>query len=57
MAARKKAFIDAHLRENWDAWMESTVVDMGSVELILAIQTFQGEGPCDNPPEDSPIVK
>ena len=57
VAARIEAFIDADLRKDWDTWMESTVVDMRSMKLILAIQTFQGEGPCDNPPEDCPIVK
>jgi hypothetical protein len=42
MAARIEAFVDADLREDRNTWMESTVVDMGTVELILAVQTFQG---------------
>ena len=57
VAARIEAFVDADLREDREAWMESTVVDVRSVELVLAVQTFQGERPCDNPPEDCPIVK
>ena len=57
VAARVEAFVDADLREDSETWMEPTVVDMGSVELVLAVQTFQSERPCDDPPEDCPIVK
>lgn len=40
VAARVEAFIDADLRKNRETWVESTVVDMRSVELVLAVQTF-----------------
>jgi hypothetical protein len=57
VATRVEAFVDADLREDRKTWVEPTVVDMGSVELVLAVQTFQRERPCDDPPEDCPIVK
>lgn len=57
MAARKEALINAHLRENRDAWMETAIIYLSPIEPFLTVHALKSQRPSFNTPKDRFIIK